>query len=182
MTLRRVGGDGGVVASTAVGAGGGGGSVAAAGGRRRWGRRGARVLLVVLVGVAVVAVGVGWWLWWTRPLTRSAPLPAGVEKGNVVSMNSSIPPPETNEGELRWEDLRSERHEWIVELAWRNYRQNSDTPVRLHLGESVHIDGLGTLTLLGVDPAPLLRSYDAGGGGSRATFNLTVDPEVSLTR
>lgn len=121
-------------------------------------------------------------MWWTRPLTRSAPLPAGVEKGNVVSMNSSIPPPETNEGELQWEDLRSERHEWIVELAWRNYRQNSDTPVRLHLGESVHIDGLGTLTLLGVDPAPLLRSYDAGGGGSRATFNLTVDPEVSLTR
>jgi len=180
MTLRRVGGDGGVVASTAVGAGGGGGSVAAAGGRRRWWR--GRVLLVVLVGVAVVAVGVGGWLWWTRPLTRSAPLPAGVEKGNVVSMNSSIPPPETNEGELRWEDLRSERHEWIVELAWRNYRQNSDTPVRLHLGESVHIDGLGTLTLLGVDPAPLLRSYDAGGGGSRATFNLTVDPEVSLTR
>ncbi len=180
MALRRVGGDGGVVASTAVGAGGGGGSVAAAGGRRRWWR--GRVLLVVLVGVAVVAVVVGGWLWWTRPLTRSAPLPAGVEKGNVVSMNSSIPPPETNEGELQWEDLRSERHEWIVELAWRNYRQNSDTPVRLHLGESVHIDGLGTLTLLGVDPAPLLRSYDAGGGGSRATFNLTVDPEVSLTR
>ena len=109
-------------------------------------------------------------------------MPAGVEKGNVVSMNSSIPPPETSEEERQWEDLRSERKEWIVELAWRNYRQKSDTPVRLHLGESVHIDGLGTLTLLGVDPAPLLRSYDAGGGGSRATFNLTVDPEVSLTR
>ena len=74
--------------------------MAAAGGRWWRGRRAARVLLVVLVGVAVVAVGVGGWLWWTRPLTRSAPLPAGVEKGNVVSMNSSIPPPETNEGEL----------------------------------------------------------------------------------
>ena len=176
MTLRRVGGDGGVVASTAVGAGGGGGSVAAAGGRRRWWR--GRVLLVVLVGVAVVAVGVGGWLWWTRPLTRSAPLPAGVEKGEARPMRSSIPPVHVEAGILRWEGLHSERHEWVATFGWAPADGGEPTRFDLRLGESIHIDGMGAVTLLEVEPAPLLGS-DAPGGPPGAVVNISFAPGVS---
>ena len=178
MTLRRVGGDGGVVASTAVGAGGGGGSVAAAGGR--WWR--GRVLLVVLVGVAVVAVGVGGWLWWTRPLTRSAPLPAGVEKGDVISLDGGgIMPPRTRAGTLMAGGMRSQRHEWVGSVRWV-LRGGAEEVYEMRLGESVHIDGLGTVTLLEVNPSPLIPEFPGFEkcGGYIYRVNINFDPGVSL--
>ena len=136
------------------------------------------MLLVVLVGVAVVMVGVGGWLWWTRPLTRSAPLPAGVEKGDVISLDGSIPPPRTRAGTLSSGGMRSQRHEWVGSVRW-TLRGGAEEIYEMRLGESVHIDGLGTVTLLEVDPGPLFP-WDEVPGGDTYRVNINFDPGVSL--
>ena len=136
------------------------------------------MLLVVLVGVAVVMVGVGGWLWWTRPLTRSAPLPAGVEKGDVISLDGSIPPPRTRAGTLSSGGMRSQRHEWVGSVRW-TLRGGAEEIYEMRLGESVHIDGLGTVTLLEVDPGPLFP-WDEVPGGYTYRVNINFDPGVSL--
>ena len=140
-----------------------------------------RVLLVVLVGVAVVAVVVGGWLWWTRPLTRSAPLPAGVEKGDVISLDGSIPPPRTRAGTLSSGGMRSQRHEWVGSVRW-TLRGGAEEIYEMRLGESVHIDGLGTVTLLEVNPSPLIPEFPGfeKSGGYIYRVNINFDPGVSL--
>ena len=139
------------------------------------------MLLVVLVGVAVVAVVVGGWLWWTRPLTRSAPLPAGVEKGDVISLGDTIPPPRTRAGTLSSGGMRSQRHEWLGSVRW-TLRGGAEEIYEMRLGESVHIDGLGTVTLLEVSPDPLIPELPGfeKSGGYTSRVNINLDPGVSL--
>ena len=160
--------------------------------RRAWSRRWVRVL-VALVVVVVAAVGVGGWLWWTRPWTRSVPLPAGVERGEYVSLGGSDPSFRTaGGGDLSSAGMQSENHEWVAEVRWRSrYGPRSKSEIyRLHLGESVHIDGLGTLTLLAVNPAPITITLPdlpfIGPPKARPStppnsfFNLNLDPGVDL--
>ena len=45
----------------------------------------------------------------------------------------------------------------------------------MHLGESVHIDGLGTVTLLAVNPPPLLPDQKSGGWTIEVNINLNPD-------
>ncbi|RAX20183.1 MULTISPECIES: hypothetical protein [Actinomyces] len=78
---------------------------------------------------------------------------------------------------LREGPLRSENHEWIGSLEW----DRSDGVVEifeLRLGESVHIDGLGTVTLLRVHPEPLLPDYRDGAW--TYAVNVTLDPGVEI--
>ena len=49
------------------------------------------------------------------------------------------------------------------------------TVYELHLGESVHIDGLGTVTLLAVNPPPLLPDQKSGGWTIEVHINLNPD-------
>ena len=81
--------------------------------RRRalWGAVGVIVVLALLLGA-------GGWLWWTRPSTTSVPLPAGVGRGSVMSLDGSIPAPETKAGRLETGGMRSERHQWIGSVYW----------------------------------------------------------------
>ena len=48
----------------------------------------------------------------------------------------------------------------------------------LRLGESIHIDGMGAVTLLEVEPAPLSGS-NVPGGPSGAVVNISFAPGVS---
>ena len=159
--------------------------------RRAWSRRWVRVLVALVVVVVVAAVGVGGWLWWTRPWTRSVPLPAGVERGEYVSLGGSDPSFRTaGGGDLSSAGMQSENHEWVAEVRWRSrYGPRSKSEIyRLHLGESVHIDGLGTLTLLAVNPAPITITLPdlpfIGPPKARPStppnsfFNLVLDPGV----
>ena len=45
----------------------------------------------------------------------------------------------------------------------------------LHLGESIHIDGLGTVTLLAVNPPPLRPDQKSGGWTIKVHINLNPD-------
>ena len=161
--------------------------------RRAWSRRWVRVLVALVVVVVVTAVGVGGWLWWTRPWTRSVPLPAGVERGEYVALGGSNPSFRTAaDGDLSSAGMHSENHEWVAAVRWSSrYGPRSKSEVyRLHLGESVHIDGLGTLTLLAVNPAPITITLPdlpfIGPPKARPStppnsfFNLVLDPGVDL--
>ena len=81
--------------------------------------------------------------------------------------------------------MHSENHEWVAEVRWRSgYGPRSKSEIyRLHLGESVHIDGLGTLTLLAVNPGPVIPDLTIFGPPVPGTppnsfFNLNLDPGV----
>lgn len=155
--------------------------------RRAWSRRWVRAL-VALVVVVVAAAGVGVQYWWTHPPTRSVPLPAGVERGKMISLGGSLPAVRTRTGgDLSSGGLQSESHEWLGVVRWRSgYGPRSKSEVyRLHLGESVHIDGLGTLTLLAVNPGPVIPDLAIFGPPMPGTppnsfFNLVLDPGVDL--
>ena len=151
--------------------------------RRAWSRRWVRAL-VALVVVVVAAAGVGVQYWWTHPPTRSVPLPAGVERGKMISLGGSLPAVRTRTGgDLSSGGLQSESHEWLGVVRWRSgYGPRSKSEVyRLHLGESVHIDGLGTLTLLSVN-LDSGAEKDEDGGLPNQRFNLVLDPGVELRR
>ncbi|SDN45323.1 hypothetical protein SAMN05216355_10459 [Actinomyces ruminicola] len=142
-------------------------------------RRVLRVLAGCLVVALLAAAGIGGWLWWTRPLTREVPLPDGIEPGRVWQVGTSVEPARTEAGTLREGPLRSERHHWIGSLEWTR----SDGVVEifeLRLGDTVHIDGLGTVTLLRVRPEPLLP--DCRAGFWTYTVNVTLDPGVERIR
>ena len=160
--------------------------------RRAWSRRWARALVALVVVVVAAAVGGGGWLWWTRPWTRSVPLPAGVERGEYVALGGSDPSFRTAaDGDLSSAGMHSENHEWVAAVRWRPryYDPEGEEEVyRLHLGESVHIDGLGTRTLLAVNPAPITLPDLPFIGPPKARpstppnsfFNLVLDPGVDL--
>ena len=132
------------------------------------------MLQTAIVIVVAIAVGAGGWLWWTRPSTTRVSLPAGVEGGETVPLASSLPPPQTRTGTLEYDSLRSERHQWIASVHWTP-TGGKPTVYELHLGESVHIDGLGTVTLLAVNPPPLLSGQKPGGWTIEVNINLNPD-------
>ena len=137
--------------------------------RRRvlWGAVGVVVVLALLLGA-------GGWLWWTRPSTTRVSLPAGVEGGETVRLADSLPRRQTRTGALGYDSLRSERHQWIASVRWTP-TGGKPTVYELHLGESVHIDGLGTVTLLAVNPPPLLSDGKSGGWTIKVHINLNPD-------
>lgn len=136
-----------------------------------------RRLVRVLVILLLVVVGAGGWLWWTRPLTREVPLPDGIatDDGLYVQIHGSIPPVETEAGKLQSSRMRSENHEWIGALKWVR-RDGTEEIFELRLGETAHIDGLGTVTLLGVNPKPLIPNYESGGWTYKVY--IVLDPGV----
>ena len=139
-------------------------------GRRRkrllWGTVGVVVVLALLLGA-------GGWLWWTRPGTTSVAVPAGVGRGDVMSLDGSIPAPETKTGRLETGGMRSERHQWIGSVRWTP-KGGKATTYEMHLGESISIDGLGTVTLLAVNPPPLILQEKEGGWTTRV--HVVLDP------
>ncbi len=138
-----------------------------------------RVLMGCLVVTLLAAGSIGGWLWWTRPLTREVPLPDGVEAGHVWQIGTSVWPASTEAGMLREGPLRSENHEWIGSLEWARSDRIVET-IELRLGETVHIDGLGTVTLLAVNPEPLLPDYRVGRWAYKV--NVALDPGVERIR
>ena len=132
------------------------------------------------VGVVVILallLGAGGWLWWTRPPT-SAPLPAGIEEGHTVSLGRSTPPPYTDDGKLEAGHMRRENHQWVGSLRWTRTNEGPVT-YDVHLGETVHIEGLGAVTLLQVNPPPLFFG-DQQSGGWDYTFNINLAPGTTL--
>ena len=138
-----------------------------------WGAVGVVVVLALLLGT-------GGWLWWTHPSTTRVSLPAGVEGGETVRLADSLPPRQTRTGALGYDSLRSERHQWIGSVRWTP-TGGKPTVYELHLGESVHIDGLGTVTLLAVNPR--LHTPDKGeAGGWTTEVHVNLDPELHWCR
>ena len=119
-------------------------------------------------------LGAGGWLWWTRPSTTRVSLPAGVEGGETVPLASSLPPRQARTGTLVLGGLRSERHQWIGSVRWTP-TGGKPTVYELHLGESIHIDSLGTVTLLAVNPPPLRPDQKSGGWTIKVHINLNPD-------
>ena len=68
----------------------------------------------------------------------------------MISLDGSIPAPETKVGRLETGGMRSEGHQWIGSVRWTP-KGGNPAKYEMHLGESIHIDGLGTVTLLAVN-------------------------------
>ena len=152
------------------------------------------------VGVVVVLaflLGAGGWLWWFRssmagasqstasvppPLTSTS-LPSGVEKGDLVSLGGSVPPKWTDKGTLESAGMHVEQNQWVGSVRWRP-KGGEPTVYEMHLGESVYIDGLGAVTLVGVTPpstSPPDKSK-AGGARGRVHVNVNLDPGIQWCR
>ena len=141
------------------------------------GRRGlSRLVVVLLVVVGLVGAGAGY-LWWVRPPVREAPLPPGIEKGEDLLLSPPIPPAGTSTGTLSFFSLGTQRHEWVAFVTWATKDPTSSRNIELRLGQPVHVQGLGTLTLTWVSPAP--PPWDlSDGSGPRLGVNLNPDPGV----
>ena len=149
-------------------------------GRRRtkptWHKR--HRTLVAILKIAMISLACwGLWIFWTHPLIQSAPLPTGIERGKQLSIGGGIPSLSTEAGNLTSDPPRARNHRWIGTLHWTRHDGSRDT-ITLHLGESTHIDGLGTITLLGVEPDPIMSTRNMG--GFYYIINLTLDPDVTL--
>lgn len=160
--------------------------------RRRvlWGAVGVVVVLAFLLGA-------GGWLWWFRssmagasqstasvppPLTSTS-LPSGVEKGDLVSLGGSVPPKWTDKGTLESAGMHVGQNQWVGSVRWRP-KGGEPTIYEMHLGESVYIDGLGAVTLVGVTPpstSPPDKSK-AGGARGRVHVNVNLDPGIQWCR
>lgn len=144
-----------------------------------------RVMRSVLRGflavLLVVMGGISGWLWWTRPPVREVPLPdeLAAKDGTYARIHTSIEPVETAAGGLQVGPLRSEGHEWIGTLLWR-HNDGVQEPIELRLGETTHIDGLGTVTLFAVNPKPLIPDYRTGGWTYKVY--IVLDPGVEVIR
>lgn len=163
-------------------------------------RRRRKRLLWGAVGVVVVLallLGLGGWLWWLRsgmagasqptasappPLTSTS-LPSGVEKGDLVSLGGSIRPKRTDKGTLESAGMHVEQNQWVGSVRWRP-KGGEAVKYEMHLGESVHIDGLGTVTLVAVTPpstSPPDKSK-TGGARERVHVNVNLDPGIQWCR
>lgn len=138
-----------------------------------------RVLLILIVVLLVVACGCGY-VWWTRPSLRSVPLPEGVEAGvDEYVFTGAIPPLKNEEGRLGPGKMYSRDHEWVGVLVWAHDYTGEKEWYELRLGESVHIEGLGVVTLLAVNPGPLISlPTDEVGGTWVYRVNIVYDPGV----
>jgi len=155
-----------------------GGNISAVSPGRRLMRNVLRGFLAV---VLVVMGGISGWLWWTRPPVREVPLPdeLAAKDGTYARIHTSIEPVETAAGGLQVGPLRSEGHEWIGTLLWR-HNDGVQEPIELRLGETTHIDGLGTVTLFAVNPKPLIPDYRTGGWTYKVY--IVLDPGVEVIR
>ena len=141
------------------------------------GRRGlSRLVVVLLVVVGLVGAGAGY-LWWVRPPVRRAPLPPGIEKGEDLVLGPSIRLEFMSTGDLDFSSLGTQRHEWVAFVTWATKDPTTSRNIELRLGQPVHVQGLGTLTLTWVSPAP--PPWDlSDGSGPRLGVNLNPDPGV----
>ena len=142
------------------------------------GRRGlSRLVVVLLVVVGLVGAGAGY-LWWVRPPVRRAPLPPEIEKGEDLVLGPSIRLEFMSTGDLDFSSLGTQRHEWVAFVTWATKDPTtSSRNIELRLGQPVHVQGLGTLTLTWVRPAP--PPWDlSDGSGPRLGVNLNPDPGV----
>ena len=142
------------------------------------GRRGlSRLVVVLLVVVGLVGAGAGY-LWWVRPPVRRAPLPPGIEKGEDLVLGPSIRLEFMSTGDLDFSSLGTQRHEWVAFVTWATKDPTtSSRNIELRLGQPVHVQDLGTLTLTWVSPAP--PPWDlSDGSGPRLGVNLNPDPGV----
>ena len=114
-------------------------------------RAGLGVLVVVVLGCSVVG-GRLMYAWWQRPPTDWVPLPPGIEKGETLYLGGSLPPPRTKQGRLELVGRYAENREWVAVLQWKILGEVTTEKYSLRLGESVHVAGLGTVTLQGVIP------------------------------
>lgn len=168
---------------------GAGGATAAdegfGGSGRRWGRRVLRLMGAVVTVVLVVVVGwVGWFLWVAPPPYR-VPLPEGVAEGETLVLNSSTEGvfPSSKDGFFRvsFGELRLESRRWVGEITISSSEENSIQRISLRLGQSSYVDGLGTLTLIGVDPRVGMPWADQEEGVGKLLFlNINPDPGVTL--
>ena len=124
----------------------------------------ARALLVIAVMTTTIATVEVLDLWWTRPPTRAAgPVPDDANTYRFCAKCDTSWDWKTDTGIILspvgrlWE----EHHSWVTDIRWA--RKATDpgpsyfNPLELRLGESKHIDGLGTLTLVEVRPEPLAK-------------------------
>ena len=142
------------------------------------GRRGLSRLVVALLSVVgLVGAGAGY-LWWVRPPVRRAPLPPGIEKGEDLVLGPSIRLEFMSTGDLDFSSLGTQRHEWVAFVTWATKDPTtSSRNIELRLGQPVHVQDLGTLTLTWVSPAP--PPWDlSDGSGPRLGVNLNPDPGV----
>ena len=142
------------------------------------GRRGlSRLVVVLLVVVGLVGAGAGY-LWWVRPPVRRAPLPPEIEKGEDLVLGPSIRLEFMSTGDLDFSSLGTQRHEWVAFVTWATKDPTtSSRNIELRLGQPVHVQDLGTLTLTWVRPAP--PPWDlSDGSGPRLGVNLNPDPGV----
>ena len=144
------------------------------------GRRGlSRLVVALLVVVGLVGAGAGY-LWWVRPPVRRAPLPPGIEKGEDLVLGPSIRLEFMSTGDLDFSSLGTQRHEWVAFVSWAPRgaaTTGGKQDIELRLGQPVHVQGLGTLTLTWVRPAP--PPWDlSSGSGPRLGVNLNLDPGV----
>ena len=93
----------------------------------------------------------------------------------MISLDGSIPAPETKVGRLETGGMRSEGHQWIGSVRWTP-KGGNPAKYEMHLGESLHIDGLGTVPLLAVNPPPLILQEKEGGWTTRV--HVVLDPEL----
>ncbi|RJF40169.1 hypothetical protein D4740_12560, partial [Actinomyces sp. 2119] len=144
-----------------------------------------RVVRAVVVAVVLVLVAAGARLWWENPSRRSVELPEGIEQG-VVAEIGGIGPLCTSVGLVEAGGLRAQGHEWVGTL-WRTRvdpgtgaSAGEEETFELRLGESFYAEGLGTVTLLAVNPPPLQNPLRPRGvvGGWTYRVNVVLDPGV----
>jgi hypothetical protein len=157
----------------------------------------------VLVLVVLVILGcsvVGWRMWQAQrqreahaiqwPTVNSVTLPPDVEAGQTISLGGTANNlTNTKTGSLYVRSCRIENRQWVVTLDWERHDADDERPT-LHLGESTHLTGLGTITLLSVtlpSPAPPDDFHfpweppkTIDGGYDYIMLNVTLDPGVVL--
>ena len=169
-------------------------------GPRRHGYRASRGVLVLVVLVILGCSVVGWRMWQAQrqreahaiqwPTVNSVTLPPDVEAGQTISLGGTANNlTNTKTGSLYVRSCRIENRQWVVTLDWERHDADDERPT-LHLGESTHLTGLGTITLLSVplpSPAPPDDFHfpweppkTIDGGYDYIMLNVTLDPGVVL--
>jgi len=152
-------------------------------GRRKRGVTVRRALLGIIGACLAMVIGLVGWLYWTHPSTTTASLPDGVQRGEEEYLSWALPHPETIHGTLRPGPLHSRNHEWVGTVTWKPFHA-AEQDYEIRLGKSVHIEGLGTVTLLEVNPPPAIPDInffkDRSAGGWKYRVNIALDPGLSL--